>query len=63
MYPAAANPVETKESAVSLIIYSLMLQPYLFHGFHPIGGVLPNPLSKQWTVIRMTQINKFLYIN
>jgi hypothetical protein len=40
-----------------------MLHPYLFHGFQPIGGVLPNPLSNPYTVTRMTQINKCLYIN
>lgn len=63
VYPAAANPVETIASAVSLIICSFMSHPYLFHGFQPIGGVLPNPLSNPYMVTRMTQINKCLYIN
>lgn len=62
MYPAAANPVETKASAVYLTISSLMLQPYLFHGFQPIGGFLPNPLSNAFSVINMTQIKKYFYI-
>jgi hypothetical protein len=62
MYPAAANPEITNVSAVWRTIYSLMLHPYLFHGFQPIGGFFPNPLSIALMDIKMTQINRYLYI-
>src|SRR5437588_614164 len=38
-------PVLTSASAISLINFSLTLQPNLFQLFQPIGGVRASPLS------------------
>ena len=40
-------PVLNSASAISLINFSLTLQPNLFQLFQPIGGVFASPLSSE----------------
>src|ERR1043165_6063094 len=51
-------PLVTIASAISLISFSLTLQPNLFQLFQPIGGVLARPLSCPLALVQQQAKNK-----